>query len=110
MNIVEYQEQSKRTVNISLSKEQLVSNMVFGINGETGEVTDILKKHLYHSHELDLQHLKEELGDIMFYLVNLATIYKIDFSEVLQINVDKLLKRYPNGFDKNKSINRDKEN
>ena len=80
--------------------------MVFGINGETGEVTDILKKHLFHGHELDIQHLKEEIGDIMFYLVNLASIYEIDFSEILQINIDKLMKRYPDGFDKEKSINR----
>lgn len=81
--------------------------MVFGANGELGEVTDILKKHLYQGHDLDREHLKEELGDVMFYLVNLATLYDIDFSEVLQMNVDKLLARYPNGFDQDKSINRE---
>lgn len=43
----------------------------------------------------------------MFYLVNLATLYNIDMSEVLPMNVDKLLKRYPQGFDKEKSINRE---
>lgn len=106
MDIKEYQELSIRTINKSLTKEQLISNMVFGINGETGEVTDILKKHLYHGHELDIQHLKEEIGDIMFYMVNLASMYEIDFSEVLQTNIDKLMKRYPDGFDKNRSINR----
>ena len=106
MEIKEYQDKSIRTINKSLTKEQLISNMVFGINGETGEVTDILKKHLFHGHELDIQHLKEEIGDIMFYLVNLASIYEIDFSEILQINIDKLMKRYPDGFDKEKSINR----
>lgn len=106
MEIKEYQDKSIRTINKSLTKEQLISNMVFGINGETGEVTDILKKHLFHGHELDIQHLKEELGDTMFYLVNLASIYEIDFSEILQTNIDKLIKRYPDGFDKDKSINR----
>ena len=106
MEIKEYQIKSIRTINNKLTTEQLISNMVFGANGELGEVTDILKKHLYQGHELDRKHLKEELGDIMFYLVNLASIYEIDFLEVLQINIDKLVKRYPDGFDKYKSINR----
>lgn len=106
MDITEYQNKSTRTINHKLTSEQLISNMVFGANGELGEVTDILKKTLYQGHELDKEHLKEELGDVMFYLVNLATLYGIDFSEVLQGNIDKLLKRYPDGFDKNKSINR----
>jgi NTP pyrophosphatase (non-canonical NTP hydrolase) len=106
MEIKEYQNKSIRTINKKLTTEQLISNMVFGANGELGEVTDILKKHLYQGHELDIQHLKEEIGDIMFYLVNLASIYEIDFSEVLQINIDKLMERYPDGFDKNRSINR----
>lgn len=106
MDIKEFQEKSLRTMNNNLTEEQKISNMVFGINGEVGEVTDILKKHLYHNHVLDIDHLKEELGDVMFYIVNLATLYNIDMEEVLQINVDKLSKRYKDGFSVKDSINR----
>jgi NTP pyrophosphatase (non-canonical NTP hydrolase) len=106
MGIKEYQKKSTRTMNDNLKHNDIVANMIFGLNGEVGEVTDILKKHLFHGHDLDMDHLKEELGDVMFYIVNLATLYDIDMSEVLQMNVDKLLKRYPNGFSSQDSINR----
>nr|WP_321022980.1 nucleoside triphosphate pyrophosphohydrolase family protein [Clostridium neonatale] len=73
---------------------------------ETGEVIDIIKKYLYQGHELNKEHVTEELGDVMFYITNLATLLGIDMQDVLQNNVDKLLKRYPNGFEKEKSVNR----
>lgn len=107
MGIKEYQKKSTRTMNDDLKHNDIVANMIFGLNGEVGEVTDILKKHLFHGHKLNMNHLKEELGDAMFYIVNLATLYNIDMSEVLQMNVDKLLKRYPNGFSSQDSINRE---
>lgn len=107
LDIEEYQKASTRTINEELNSRNQVFNMVFGLNGEVGEVTDLLKKHYFHGHKLDKEHLKEELGDVMFYIVNLATLYDIDMSEVLQLNVDKLLKRYPNGFSEEDSINRE---
>lgn len=106
MEIKEFQKLSTRTINNELTHEDKIKNMVFGLNGEVGEITDILKKHFFHSHTLDKDHLAEEIGDVMFYLVNLATLYNIDMSEVLQNNVSKLIKRYPKGFDKDRSINR----
>ena len=106
MEIREFQKLSTRTLNMELSKEQLISNMIFGANGELGEVTDILKKDLFHSHKLDQGHLAEEIGDVMFYLVNLATIFNFNMEDILQANVDKLKKRYPDGFDIDRSINR----
>jgi NTP pyrophosphatase (non-canonical NTP hydrolase) len=107
MDIKEYQEKSVRTMDNNLKHNDKVVNMIVGLNGEIGEVTDIFKKHLFHGHDLDMDHLKEELGDVMFYIVNLATIFNIDMSEVLKMNVDKLLKRYPNGFNSQDSINRE---
>ena len=106
MEIREFQRVSTRTLNKELSKEQQVSNMIFGSNGELGEVTDILKKHLYQGHRIDKQHLAEEIGDTLFYIVNLCTIYNLDVEDILQANVDKLKKRFPNGFESNRSINR----
>ena len=106
MDIKEFQNKSIRTINHDLTTEQLISNMCMGISGESGEVIDIIKKNLYQGHELDKEHLTEELGDVMFYITNLATLLGIDMQDVLQNNVDKLLKRYPDGFDINKSVNR----
>lgn len=106
MDIREFQRVSTRTLNKELSKEQQVSNMIFGANGELGEVTDILKKHLYQGHRINKQHLAEEIGDALFYIVNLCTLYNLDVEDILQGNVDKLKKRFPEGFDAERSINR----
>lgn len=106
MDIREFQRVSTRTLNKELSKEQAISNMIFGANGELGEVTDILKKHLYQGHRINKIHLAEEIGDTLFYIVNLCTIYNLDVEDILQGNVDKLKKRYKNGFTVEESINR----
>ena len=109
MNLIEYQEKSMRTLNKDLSREQLLSNMAMGITGEAGEVVDILKKHLYQGHELDIPHIIEELGDVMFYIVNLCNLLDIDLEKTIANNYYKLLERYPEGFDVGRSINRDAE-
>ena len=106
MNIRDFQTLSVRTMNKELTKEQQISNMVFGANGELGEVTDILKKYLYQGHRINKQHLAEEIGDTLFYIVNLCTLFNLDIEDILQGNVDKLRNRYPEGFDSTKSINR----
>lgn len=106
MNLREYQTKSKRTLNYDLTYEQLLSNMVFGIVGETGEVVDILKKHLYQGHELSIERIVEELGDIMFYIVNLCNLLILDLETIIEGNYNKLLKRYPEGFSVERSINR----
>ena len=106
MKIEEFQRLSKRTLNKELTKEQTLSNMVMGISGEAGEVADIIKKHLYQGHRLNKQHLAEELGDVMFYIVNLANTLNLDMRDILEANIKKLEARYPQGFEAERSINR----
>lgn len=105
--ILSYQVESNRTLNKTVSREKQIDQMVYGIVGETGEVIDILKKHLHHGHELDVENVKEEIGDVVWYLSNLCTILDISLQEVLDMNVAKLQRRYPCGFDSEKSINRE---
>lgn len=106
MDIKSYQVKSQRTVNKELHREQLLSNMIMGILGETGEVSDILKKYLYQGHDLDIDHIEEEIGDVMFYIANLCNILNLDLEDILECNYNKLLKRYPEGFSEERSINR----
>ena len=80
-----------------------------GISGEAGEVTDIIKKVLYHGLELDdgtRELLLKELGDVQWYNSLLAQTVGSSSQDVMQMNYDKLLKRYPNGFSKEASENR----
>lgn len=110
MFIETYQSMSTRTLDKSLEFEEQVLNMALGIGGESGEVIDIIKKNIFHKTKLDKDHLTEELGDVLFYLVNLATLYDIDMHDVMVENYFKLKKRYPNGFTPEASIKREDKN
>jgi NTP pyrophosphatase (non-canonical NTP hydrolase) len=78
-----------------------------GLCGESGEAIDIVKKHLAQGHELDKAHLAKELGDIAWYLAETATALDLNLEDVFQANIDKLKKRYPEGFDALRSIHRE---
>ena len=106
MDIREYQEKALRTVNTRLTRKEQLSNLCMGLAGETGEVVDYLKKCIYHGHSFNQQKLTEELGDIMWYLSNIATLFAIPINYILDENIKKLEERYPEGFSELNSINR----
>jgi len=106
LKINEYQELAMRTLNPSLSKRDVLINSVMGLCGESGEAIDIVKKWMAHGHELDREHLAKELGDIAWYLAEAAFALDIPLEDVLQANIDKLKKRYPEGFDTARSVTR----
>ena len=107
MELEEYQIKATRTMNPNLDFKESVLNMALGLSGEVGEVNDLLKKHYFQGHDLDLSHLKEEIGDVFFYLVKLCTLFHIDATRCIEDNEYKLQLRYPNGFEAKKSINRE---
>jgi|GEM_PF-178563 len=88
----------------------LLLNAVMGLNGEAGEVIDSVKKHCFQGHELDKAHLAEELGDVAWYLAVGCEAIGVTLEDVMNGNVEKLKSRYPEGFDKNRSIHREEEN
>lgn len=90
--------------------ELLLLNGVLGLSGESGEVSDIVKKATFQGHDLDKAHIAEELGDVAWYLAVAAHAISYDLGEIFRLNVEKLKKRYPDGFDKSRSINREEEN
>lgn len=70
-----------------------------GIAGESGEVVDLVKKFVFHKKQVDVEHMKKELGDIMWYISLMCDELGLDLEDdVLQGNIDKLSARYPNGF------------
>lgn len=80
-----------------------------GLCGESGEAIDIVKKHLAQGHDLDKEHLIQELGDIAWYLAETAYALDVSLETVLENNIKKLVERYPEGFDEDKSKNRNQE-
>ena len=106
MTINEYQKLAMVTLNPELDKKDVLINGVMGLCGESGEAIDIVKKHLAQGHELDKEKLAKELGDVAWYLVETATAIGYDLEDIFQMNIDKLKKRYPEGFSVEKSVNR----
>lgn len=108
MTINEYQKLAMVTLNPELSDREVLINGVMGLCGESGEVIDIVKKHLAQGHKLNKEHLAQELGDVAWYLAETATVLGYSLEDILQMNLDKLKKRYPEGFDTGRSIERNR--
>lgn len=106
MTINEYQELAMMTLNPELDKKDVLINGVMGLCGESGEVIDIVKKHLAQGHELDKEKIIKELGDVAWYMAEIATVLDVELEDVLVQNIEKLKKRYPEGFSTEKSVHR----
>lgn len=104
MKLNEYQEISSRT--IPEANQKGIANYALGLVCEAGEVGDIIKKELFHGHDINQERIKDELGDVLHYLSGLASMYDLSLEEVATFNINKLFKRYPNGFSSQDSINR----
>lgn len=105
MDFNEYQKLAMRTAS-DTSKQNLILNGVMGLCGEAGECIDIVKKHMFQGHELDRQKLIDEASDCLWYLAEIASGLEMSLEEIACHNVEKLRKRYPNGFEVGKSLNR----
>lgn len=106
MTINEYQKLAMTTLNPELDKKDVLINGVMGLCGESGEVIDIVKKHLAQGHELDKEKIIKELGDVAWYMAEIATVLDVELEDVLVQNIEKLKKRYPEGFSTEKSVHR----
>lgn len=107
-----YQSDVMRTAATSKDPTLQFAVLGLGISGEAGEVSDIIKKVVGHGHELTpelKQKLSKELGDVLWYVAALADHLGFDLSSVANANIEKLKARYPNGFERERSINRAKE-
>ena len=106
MTGTEYQQKAMRTA-CEKSKMDLLENGVMGLCGEAGECIDVVKKYLYQGHKLDKLKLKDELGDVLWYVAITCQALGITLDDVMEHNVKKLLLRYPDGFEAERSIHRE---
>lgn len=103
MDAADYQYLASRTlvpsIDPPLSKNETMAlwNLT-GLTGESGEVAEMLKKVIFHRHELDKEKLTKELGDVLWYLSMLALQYDIPLTTIMEKNIEKLRARYPEGF------------
>ena len=107
MTINEYQIEAMRTASgMNYENHGMLINAALGLCGESGEVADIIKKATFQGHELDVVHVAKELGDVAWYLAVGAHAIGYDLETIMQMNVEKLRARYPDGFDADRSQHR----
>ena len=105
MEVIQYQELAARTLNPALIDEQLKDHALKGMVGEIGEINSIYQK-VYQGHEFDEEHVKKELGDLLWFIAEYCTAWGWNLDDICQMNIDKLRARFPNGFEVDKSIHR----
>lgn len=103
MEFNEYQKLASRTL---YGNEQVLTNCALGVASEAGELVDLVKKYTFHGHDLDKKELTKELGDVLWYLSQIAEWADIPFEEAAIQNIEKLKKRYPDGFSEERSRKR----
>jgi len=102
MNFDDYQLAASRTMR-KLSRHDSLANGGLGLAGEAGEVADDIKKHLFQGHDLDLDALAKELGDVLWYAAATATTLGLSLADIAAGNVAKLEARFPDGFEVRRS-------
>lgn len=102
----EYQLLAMRTCNIPYDRRKdMLRHAVFGLSSESGEVAGILQKE-YQGHEFDKEHMIKELGDCCWMIAEACTALGVDLSDVMNTNIEKLRKRFPEGFSADRSLHR----
>lgn len=105
MTLADYQELAARTMNPSTTDVEDQYHALHGMVGEIGEIHSLYQK-LYQGHKFSAEHMKKELGDLLWFIAEYCTSCAWDLEEIAQMNIDKLRARYPEGFDPEKSLHR----
>jgi NTP pyrophosphatase (non-canonical NTP hydrolase) len=106
-----YQSLALRTASSTSTESEraMLTTAALGLSGESGEIADHVKKIVFHGHPLDdatRDKIAKEIGDILWYCAMGSRGIGIGLGEIAQMNVEKLKKRYPEGFSTENSLNR----
>lgn len=103
----EYQKLASRTINQKLDDISIRTHALFGMCSEIGEIHGIHQKE-YQGHPVEGEHLKKEVGDLLWFVAEYCTANNWELEEIMKQNIVKLIARFPNGFDPEKSLHRKK--
>ena len=106
LTLDEYQRLAARTAGAGGDGDQRLIIAALGLAGEAGEFANMVKKLAAHGHSIPLDKLADELGDVLWYLAEATTTCGLSLEKLAQQNVEKLRKRYPEGFSEERSRNR----
>lgn len=106
MTFDDYQTLARRTQNPALSRDLKELHALHGLAAESGEIHSIYQK-VYQGHHFDKNALEGEIGDVLWNLAELCDANKLSLGEIAEKNIEKLKKRYPDGFNEYRSVHRD---
>jgi NTP pyrophosphatase (non-canonical NTP hydrolase) len=107
MDLKTYAEKASKTNAVLGDKLTNNLHMILGLVTEVGELSDVFKKWLAYKREIDWINVQEEIGDLMWYIINFCTINGFDLEKILEQNIAKLEARYPDKFTEERATNRD---
>lgn len=105
MSLDEYQHLAARTISENLLPFEIESHALHGITSEVGEIHGLFQK-VYQGHQINKEHLKKELGDLLWFIAEYCTACDWSLEHIARMNIEKLMARYPDGFDAERSLHR----
>lgn len=105
MTFAEYQAAARRTQNPELSINETLEHALWGLASECGEVCGLFQKRL-QGHAIDADAARKEIGDVLWMLAELCDVLEMDMGQIAEENIEKLKKRYPQGFEEWRSRER----
>lgn len=106
MTFREYQQLARRTQNGSITNFARRLHALHGLASEVGEIHALYQK-VYQGHYLDTDKVVDELGDLMWFVSEMADVLGVSLDAVAEHNIDKLRRRYPEGFSEERSLHRE---
>src|SRR5688572_17208871 len=107
MDLNEYQQLALRTAHRQTQREDDLLHGAAGVATEAGELMDIFKRYRFYGKPVDWVHVKEEVGDVLWYLALVCESAGIPLEEAARANIEKLRVRYPEKFDADQALKRD---
>lgn len=101
----EYQKLASRTIRADMDSTHQASHALYGMVAEIGELHGIYQKW-YQGHWDTEEHRMKEVGDLLWFIAEYCTACGWKLEDIMQMNIDKLKKRFPDGFDPEKSLHR----
>ena len=106
LTLAEYERRAARTVNPSLDRDRRLLDAAAGLAEEAGETLGLVRKHLFMNHDLDVARMTVELGDALWCLTAVAGALGVSLEDVAEANLQKLGRRYPEGYSDEASVDR----
>ncbi|MFH1714017.1 MAG: nucleoside triphosphate pyrophosphohydrolase family protein [Candidatus Nealsonbacteria bacterium] len=101
-NLKEYQNLCKKTAQKFKDKEKEILTWGLGMAGEAGDVAGCIKKTVSHKNDQKIG-IRENIGDTLWYMAMICNFFGWELTDVLTENINKLQKRYPEGFSQKKA-------